>query len=308
MEANKSLAAALAAAPPAGVSPSRAAPARSAEHRLETSWSLWYDKKMARRASGGPKQSYKDNLRMMGSFKTLEEFWRFYVHLKRPSDLVRDVNLYLFREGCTPMWEEFPDGGCWILKVKKHTGVLSKMWQDLVLGAIGECFEEPGVVGVALAIRTGNDMLSVWHRNNANEGTKFFIGEKLKTILNLDKDILVEYKTFKKASTDKSTYSNTQAYVFAAARKAAGGSAPAGRGGHSGAGQQRSTKRRPQKKRGNGGGDRKGKDGSGGSRKDGGRGKGAQGKKGGAAAAGAAAAAAPAPAAAAPAPAPAAST
>lgn len=73
---------------------------------------------------------------------------------------------------CTP--QEFPDGGCWILKVRKQSGVLSKMWQDLVLGALGEGFDEPGVVGVALAIRTKEDMLSVWHRNNAND--KIFIG------------------------------------------------------------------------------------------------------------------------------------
>ena len=137
----------------------------------------------------------------------LSPVWRpelrsYYVHLKRPSTLQRDTNLYIFRTGCTPMWEvrrcrgqrlpsrppcavrlmfaawpqAFPDGGCWILKVRKHTGVLSKMWQDLVLGALGECFEEPGVVGVALAIRSKEDMLSVWHSNNANDNVRFFIG------------------------------------------------------------------------------------------------------------------------------------
>jgi len=35
--------------------------------------------------------------------------------------------------------QEFPDGGCWILKVRKHTGVLSKMWQDLVRCASRNC-------------------------------------------------------------------------------------------------------------------------------------------------------------------------
>jgi len=41
--------------------------------------------------------------------------------------------------------------------------------------------------------------------------------EKLKTILNLDRDILVEYKTFKRSLKDKSTYSNTQQFTFAVA-------------------------------------------------------------------------------------------
>jgi len=32
------------------------------------------------------------------------------------------------------------------------------------------------VVGVALAIRSKEDMLSVWHSNNANDKIRFFIG------------------------------------------------------------------------------------------------------------------------------------
>lgn len=57
---------------------------------------------------------------------------RHYVHLKRPSQLPRDTNYYLFREQLFPAWETFPSGGCWILKVKRRVGVLGKLWQDLV--------------------------------------------------------------------------------------------------------------------------------------------------------------------------------
>ena len=30
---------------------------------------------------------------------------RYYVHLKRPSELQKDMNMYIFRTGYTPMWE-----------------------------------------------------------------------------------------------------------------------------------------------------------------------------------------------------------
>lgn len=85
--------------------------------------------------------SYRDNLKELGSFTTLEDFWRcvadlclavvlysvvcrrvpqqltrgarhpvlpvhrYYVHLKRPSELQKDMNMYIFRTGYTPMWE-----------------------------------------------------------------------------------------------------------------------------------------------------------------------------------------------------------
>ena len=57
------------------------------------------------------------------------------------------------------MWECFPRGGCWILKVKKKNdgqvaaSVLGKLWQDMVLSTIGESFEEPDVVGISIAMR-----------------------------------------------------------------------------------------------------------------------------------------------------------
>lgn len=42
-----------------------------------------------------------------GSFNTVEGFWKNYVHLKRPSKIVNNVNVYLFRDaqGHVPMWE-----------------------------------------------------------------------------------------------------------------------------------------------------------------------------------------------------------
>ena len=41
---------------------------------------------------------------MLGSFNTVEDFWRFYIHIKRPSELEIGYNLYLFRDQHKPLW------------------------------------------------------------------------------------------------------------------------------------------------------------------------------------------------------------
>lgn len=41
--------------------------------------------------------------------------------------------------------------------------------QDLVLAVIGEMFEEPNVVGIGMAIRSREDLLSVWNEDNSND-------------------------------------------------------------------------------------------------------------------------------------------
>ncbi|DAZ96215.1 TPA: hypothetical protein N0F65_012577 [Lagenidium giganteum] len=194
--------------------------AHDEEHPLNTPWALWYDKKLPKKIDVG---TYQSNLQKIATFSTVEDFWRHYIHVKRPSQLSRDVNLYLFRDrpNCAPMWEAFPNGGCWILKIKKKANVLGKMWQDLVFAAIGEAFEQSDVVGIAMAIRSKEDMISVWNADNSDDSVRFAIGEKLKQILMLDSNTLIEYKFHANSIRDMSTFRNAKPYVFAAAPPAA---------------------------------------------------------------------------------------
>ena len=162
-------------------------------------------------------------MKKIGTFDTIEGFWRFYVHLRRPSDIPKDTNYYLFRDGLFPAWESFPEGGCWILKVRKKPGVLSKLWQDLVFATIGECFEEPDVCGVMMAVRNRMDMISVW---NATPQARYQIGAKLKKILHLDLGAVLDYKFHFNSLQDGSTFRNARPYVFAQKAKQGGDAQP----------------------------------------------------------------------------------
>lgn len=210
-------------------------PSQAGENPLQTSWAFWYDKKQrwTDPTKKGDVQEYKGHLHKIASFDTVETFWKLYCHMKRPSTLDLNVNLYLFRDGPgnIPMWEAYPNGGCWILKVKKRKdssfSVLGKMWQDLVIAAIGECFAEPTVVGVSVCIRRSEDLLSVWNADNRNDDIRFQVGEKLKQILDLEPSTIIEYKHHAESMQDKSTFRNAKAYVFAAAEASAAAAAAA---------------------------------------------------------------------------------
>jgi translation initiation factor 4E len=119
------------------------------------------------------------------------------------------------------MWEIWPHGGVWILKVKKRhdsgISVLGKMWQDMVFATIGETFEEPDVVGISICIRSREDLICVWNGDNRNDEIRFRIGEKIKQILDLEPSTILEYKPHAKSLQDMSTFRNAKAYVFAAA-------------------------------------------------------------------------------------------
>lgn len=84
---------------------------------LETAWSFWHCKR------DKSNTNFESALTRLGVCHTIEEFWgyyfllrsskplpvfltyRYYVYLKRASDLSKDSTLHLFRGSSAPMWE-----------------------------------------------------------------------------------------------------------------------------------------------------------------------------------------------------------
>ena len=70
------------------------------EHPLTYPWTFTYFKKVANK-------SYEENTYTLGMTATVEDFWRLYVHLRRPVDERPTVcDYHVFREGIRPMWED----------------------------------------------------------------------------------------------------------------------------------------------------------------------------------------------------------
>jgi translation initiation factor 4E len=183
------------------------------DHRLQTPWTFYYDKRQNKPTKY---EDYTNNLQKLGRFNTVEGFWRHYSYLKKPEDIPKGHNLFMFRHNYTPAWETFPKGGTWIIKVRKKNGVISRLWEETLFACIGELFEEPDLVGIMISFRAREDLISVWNKDNSNPDVRFNIGEKLRSILNLDESTQVEYKYFRTAIVDGSSFRHAQAYVFAA--------------------------------------------------------------------------------------------
>lgn len=73
------------------------------EHPLQFTYCLWF----SRRAPGkhAAPQSFDQNLKMVGRFGSVEQFWSYYCHLVRPCELTGHSDFHLFKDGIKPMWE-----------------------------------------------------------------------------------------------------------------------------------------------------------------------------------------------------------
>jgi hypothetical protein len=112
------------------------------KHALVTGWVFWYSDKPRSTDKLTNSLRYEENLKPLSLCRTAEDFFSTYCYLKRASGLRPDTNLHFFREGMTPMWEFFPGGGCWILRLNRRIGlaIIDKYWESALLACIGEEF------------------------------------------------------------------------------------------------------------------------------------------------------------------------
>ena len=50
-------------------------------------------------------QAFDQNLQLVGTFATCEQFWSLYSHLIRPGDLQSHSDFHIFKRGIKPLWE-----------------------------------------------------------------------------------------------------------------------------------------------------------------------------------------------------------
>ncbi|XP_061835723.1 eukaryotic translation initiation factor 4E type 2 isoform X3 [Nerophis lumbriciformis] len=164
------------------------------EHPLQYNYTFWY----SRRNPGRPAstQSYEQNIKQIGSFASVEQFWRFYSHMIRPGDITGHSDFHLFKEGIKPMWEDDANkmGGRCIIRLRK--GLASRCWENLILAMLGEQFmvgEE--ICGAVVSVRFQEDIISIWNKTAGDRSTTTRIRDTLRRVLNLPPNTLMDYKT-----------------------------------------------------------------------------------------------------------------
>nr|XP_025866117.1 eukaryotic translation initiation factor 4E type 2-like isoform X1 [Vulpes vulpes] len=146
-----------------------------AEHPLQYNYTFWY----SRRTPGCPTSS--QSFEQIGTFASVEQFWRFYSHMVHPRDLTGHSDFRLFKEGVKPMWEDDANknGGKWIIRLQK--GLTSRCWENLILAMLGEQFmvgEE--ICGAVISVQFQEDIISIWNKTSSDQATTARIRDTLR--------------------------------------------------------------------------------------------------------------------------------
>ncbi|KAG7361789.1 translation initiation factor 4E [Nitzschia inconspicua] len=130
-------------------------------HPLQNEWVIWEHK--ANTGSKDPAK-WKENMKQLCEFSTVEGFWQYFSHLPKPSEVFFDgdckkkvsdagsgtdgdktVEEYsLFKKGIEPEWGDPQNviGGEWFCRQFFEADVLDLYWTNLVMACIGETIED----------------------------------------------------------------------------------------------------------------------------------------------------------------------
>mmetsp|Transcript_42727 Transcript_42727/g.72893 ORF Transcript_42727/g.72893 Transcript_42727/m.72893 type:complete len:189 (+) Transcript_42727:183-749(+) len=143
------------------------------------------------KASLTDKASFTDAVKLIGTARTIEEFWAIYNYLVRPHDLPATTDYHFFREGVKPTWEDPYNaaGGRWTIRLPKRGLLGSRYWEEIMLsllgGGLGADFPDGEICGAVISVRGHEDVLSVWNKTSNNQRIVNRIRDGLKKLLRL---------------------------------------------------------------------------------------------------------------------------
>jgi len=140
------------------------------EHTLHNSWTIWEHQRVVKT------DDYKNSMREVCEFSTIEEFWRLWTHMPRPSEalydgqprregagsLGRKIDAFsIFKKGIRPEWEDSANAGASEWATNKIEMDIDNLWENFVLAMLGETIEEDNeICGGRVVDRSKGKMVS----------------------------------------------------------------------------------------------------------------------------------------------------
>jgi translation initiation factor 4E len=162
---------------------------------LATSWAFWCQKKK-KTTKGSSNTNWSEGTQCVGRFSTVEGFWQLYSHIIRADKITGSVDIMLFRDGIRPVWEDEANKNGGKLSIKTKKGISTILWEELILGMIGEHLSELDICGAVLSVRFHDDNIALWLRNADSDATVSAAKASFRSILRLPSWCNTEFSKF----------------------------------------------------------------------------------------------------------------
>ena len=150
-----------------------------------------------------PKQSidsseYESQVKKMGEFDTIEDFWSIYQHIKKPDKCKQGIEIQLFKDPIKPMWEDEYNKKGGKLTLKLNKGYTTIIWEELILGIIGNILPNEiseGINGIVFSSKKESNILQIWFRDY-NKNYYAELEQCIRDLIQIPNEVPIDIKKF----------------------------------------------------------------------------------------------------------------
>ena len=150
-----------------------------------------------------PKQSldtseYESQVKKIGEFDTIEDFWSIFQHIKKPDKCKQGIEIQLFKDPIKPMWEDEYNKKGGKLTLKLNKGYTTIIWEELILGIIGNILPNEiseGINGIVFSSKKESNILQIWFRDY-NKNYYAELEQCIRDLIQIPNEVPIDIKKF----------------------------------------------------------------------------------------------------------------
>ena len=160
--------------------------------KLPSSYNLWlFDVNDDKETN---KNNFFEKIKKTITIESLKDLTAFYGNFKKPKDMPNGCEVYLFKEGIKPLWEDErnQNGGSFFLHIKKTFA--NKIWENFLTSIVSEELEElKKVNGIIMRVLLLEVVFYIWTSDLTKEEERVLI-QWVKNTAGLSSKIKLEFK------------------------------------------------------------------------------------------------------------------
>ena len=141
---------------------------------------------------------YENQVKKIGEFDTIEDFWSLYQHIKKPDNCKQGIEIQLFKDPIKPMWEDEYNKKGGKLSIKLNKGYTTIIWEELILGIIGNILPKEineGINGIVFSSKKESNILQIWFKDY-NKNYYAELEQCIRDLIQIPNEVPIDIKKF----------------------------------------------------------------------------------------------------------------
>ena len=170
--------------------------------KLENKFSFWYrisdDLYQFQSKQPIDKKEYENQVKKIGEFDTIEDFWAIFQHLRKPDSCKPGIEFRMFKNPVKPIWEDENNKNGGRISIKLRKDYTTIIWEEMIFALIGEVLPKEikeEINGIVVTSRKEYNTLQIWIKSFDSK-TNIKIENCIRDLLQIPPEVNLEFKQF----------------------------------------------------------------------------------------------------------------